>query len=176
MNESLSSSDIQVDIESIVLNEIFSNTHFSVTNKGDLISGLVKIGNPVVGFQIDLYSPENNMIGEIYACNNTLLSGQKRKVSQDFLKLITINKLLERDHKLYYFLAMPSVGLKNPKSFEGRLMKSKDAKEIAPLGKDSWILKTAELFQIEIWYYFLDESYSLKLIEKRTNQKEGMKK
>lgn len=181
-NKQLSNSEFQLGIERVIIQEMIALNKMNISVE-ELKSGSknIRLGNKKTegketSFQVDFYNFENNIIGEIYTCGTKLLSGHKRKIAMDALKLITIEKIINQKFKKYIILAMPSIELPDPKSMENKLINQADFKDVSPLGKDSWILRTAEMFKIEIWYYFLDGTMSQKLIEKRKNQKEGIKK
>jgi hypothetical protein len=54
-----------------------------------------------VNFQVDFYNEDNAVYGEIYAGIENLKPGQTRKIGMDILKLLTIEKLLNKPINKY---------------------------------------------------------------------------
>jgi hypothetical protein len=83
-----------------------------------------------LSFQIDGYSESTNSYFEFYAGIEELKVGQKKKLATDILKLITIEKIIEKPINKFIVLI--------DKKIENKLL------------SDSWLSKSVQLFNIEI--------------------------
>ena len=174
--EELSSSKFQSQLEKTILEKIRKSKRFAVSRKEDLVYEMTEVGEQRTKFQIDVYSPKHNLIGEIYATDNVLNSGRKRKVSQDFLKLLTFEKMKKKKFEKFYLFILPTTNLSIPDSKIEIILPASHFKNFNILGANSWLSQTTELFKISVYYYFLKKEDSNKLLKKRDEQKEGMKK
>ncbi|MEZ5002897.1 MAG: hypothetical protein R2730_07655 [Chitinophagales bacterium] len=79
-----------------------------------------------IKFQIDFFNKKQTKFFEIYSGINEIKAGQKRKIAADILKLIYIEKLLEREIDKYLVLIDESIKCKliNGKSWLSKLIET----------------------------------------------------
>lgn len=82
---------------------------------------------------VDAYSLDPRILVEIYSHQGGLKDGQKKKVSQDILKLATIRNT-------------------NPNWREARLIMALGSKQALRSVKDSWLSVSADQFNVELQY------------------------
>lgn len=109
--------------------------------------------NEKLSFQIDGYSKSTKTYFEFYAGLNTLKAGQKKKISCDVLKLITIEQILNE-----------------PINKCVVVIHDKIAKE---LESSSWLSKSIELFKIKVLYLDIGDAERLKIESAKKRQGES---
>lgn len=176
-DKDLSNSEFQLKIEELIIDKIREHGNLSITSE-DLMSGAhnIEFKDTETSFQVDFYDIESKIIGEIYTCGTKLLSGHKRKIAMDALKLITIERMLSKDFKKYIILAMPSLDFDLHEDQYETLLHPDEFEQKDIIGRNSWLYKSFDTNNIELYYFFLDKTNSQTLQKIRNLQKEGMKK
>ena len=143
-----SNSDTQKNIERIVI-ELLSN-EFKKEFKNNTIE------YEDVKFKLDFYikNEDEIIIGEIYAGIDGIKPGQKKKIGSDFLKLITVEKIIKE---------------KFPNHALTKILVVVDAK-IKDQIDNSWLAKSASFFEITIKEVNLPEEEKKKLKKTKKNQ------
>ncbi len=109
--------------------------------------------------QVDLCDEKNNIFGEIYTCGDKLLSGQQRKISSDILKLLTVEKNLNKTAEKYLVLTYFE-----PSNLGDEIHEDKDYEIISKLlGTKSWKIRTIQSFDFKVLIYFLTENQKIGL-------------
>lgn len=144
MNKNIDScSDVQQKYERIVFERVEEWI-------GVKLQSNPKIYFDKVHIEPDFYSSEEKIVGEIFAHIGGLLEGQKRKISQDVLKML----LLEKKHNFVYrkiFVVCDEAGLKY-------------------LTGDSWTAACISEFGIEIKHIELSEEERQELLTTQAKQ------
>ncbi len=175
-----SDSELQINTEGVIieaLKEYFKNDGINLNlDKKKKSYKLGNIDDRDIIAQPDVYDIENLIFGEIYVCGDgRLKSGQKNKIGTDILKLLTIEKDVEKyqNKKITKLIILTSYNSKD----ENTIKKDTDlaiSKKL--LGPASWKIKAIEMFDFEVLIYFQSEKEKIKLDETRKRQSENQKK
>ncbi|WP_430403437.1 hypothetical protein [Fluviicola sp.] len=125
-------------------------------------------------FHFDFANEERTIIGEIYTCSFPLKPGQLRKVKGDILKMLTFEKMKPKkldELEKYCILTISSQDALGKDSI-GEFVKDHQGQSMFP--DKSWFRKTLDIFNIQVYYYVLDEDKRKELEEVRKMQQEGM--
>jgi hypothetical protein len=158
---------------------------FKLLKKGSLIiEGInyveIEKGNPITDglkFQVDFFI-QHKLLGEVYTCKSKLLPGQRKKIHSDILKMLTIERIWDKEGKqsvkkiIVMVLSEKEFKNKNipSEAFISETNQLEHFKIINNLGNSTWIQKTIEIFNIEI-VYFLVQELSTDLEEAQARQK-----
>jgi len=144
MNKNIDScSDVQQKYERIVFERVEEWL-------GVKLQSNPKIYFDKVHIEPDFYSSEEKIVGEIFAHVDELLTGQKRKISQDILKML----LLDSKHDCIY----------------RKIIVICDTAALKFLNGDSWTAACISEFGIEIKYIELSEEERQELLTTQAKQ------
>lgn len=162
-----SSSKFQASIEKPVLNAFKAFLKLDSAALNESKTNITDENGEEHSFQIDIHFKSQRIIGEIYTCKSKLAPGQVRKVSNDFLKMLSIEKLLKKELNKYFIFALSSIDVQDSNELHNQIVPADEFLCLNPLGSGSWVYKSAKIHDIKILYYFLDEQNSATL---RTTQ------
>lgn len=119
-----------------------------ILDKGKYVAA--RNSNPTA-FQVDYFNEEAGIFCEVYARIGKLKAGNKRKILSDMLKLLTIEKLLNKNIRKCIVLTDESI----LKEFQ----------------TGSWASKSMKIFDFELIFVELEVEDRIILIETRELQK-----
>lgn len=140
--------------------------------KMNLISGEKNLSG--VRFQLDLMNDDKGLYGEIYVCQFPLKSGQIRKLKSDLLKLITLEKILNKPEieKIMILTIGEEDRFKLTHTINKTIIEHNHDNNF--IGLNSWLNKTIEVFGIKLYYFVLNDQQYYELSKVRNLQKEGI--
>lgn len=158
----LSRSDVQQKIESNIIGRI--SGRFGISNPAKDNKLNLKKGGEI---KVDFVGKDENgltVLGEIFVRQGKFLSGQKHKIANDVLKLISYRK----DYPEVRLIVIIGCGINDDQNV--------DIAAFTELEKsNSWLSKAIKAWDIELVHEYLTGDEFRNLSEAVSNQKKGIK-
>lgn len=165
-NKKPGDSSFQLKIENKIILTLESKEKYGSKDKE--FSANVPLGE--TSSNVDFVNRSHDIFCEIYTCGPKLIGSQKFKVRNDILKLIAIEKTLDKSIEKSIIVTVFEEDVKND-FLEDESQITKHSESL--FGKKTWLQSVIKLFDIKILFYSLESSEYEELLLNKENQAKG---